>query len=172
MSDISSRGGGGNESAHWPSARAIALGEFLGSAHWVVTPTDRTTPEAKIAPDSPARDWKENFAGSPEFYGAQDAASDTELGPLLATIADDVNAMAEGARQGVLADFAARIDHARKYLPRHAVAGAVAMLKEACKAALAVVKRSAALELAGRKKAAIAARQRARGNGNGWRPSL
>jgi hypothetical protein len=79
------------------------------------------------------------------------------LGALLASIADDVHHHATAARNGVIADFAGRAMHARKHLSRHLLAATLAAIKEARKAALALIAQNAALELSGRKKAAIAA---------------
>jgi hypothetical protein len=59
-----------------------------------------------------------------------------------------------------MADFGARIADVRKRLRGHARSAALGALKEGRKAALALVKRNAAQELAGRKKAAIASRGR------------
>jgi hypothetical protein len=79
------------------------------------------------------------------------------LGALLASIADDVHHRVTAARNGVIADFAGRAMHARKHLSRHLLAATLATIKEARKAALALIAQNAALELSGRKKAAIAA---------------
>jgi hypothetical protein len=84
------------------------------------------------------------------------------LGLLLSAIDDDVNRFASAARDGINTDFVARVAHARKHLPRHQLAAALRGFAEARKAALTLVSRNAALELAGRKKAALAARRRTR----------
>jgi hypothetical protein len=90
--------------------------------------------------------------------GSEDPREDSDgLGALLASIADDVHHRATAARNGVIADFAGRAMHARKHLSRHLLAATLAAIKEARKAALALISQNAALELAGRRQAAIAA---------------
>jgi len=90
--------------------------------------------------------------------GSEDPREDSDgLGALLASIADDVHHHATAARNGVIADFAGRAMHARRHLSRHLLAATLAAIKEARKAALALISRNAAMELAGRKKAAIGA---------------
>jgi hypothetical protein len=157
MPSISRRGDGGNKSTQWSPARITALGEFLGSARWIMTPNSNATPEQNFTPERAAPDWKENFAETPDSQNAGDTGSDTELGPLLGAIADDVHAIAGAAREGVLADFAARVAHARRHQSGPQLLATLAALAQARKAALAVVKQNAALELAGRKKAALTA---------------
>ena len=122
-----------------------------------MTPNAHAPPAQNSTPERAAPDSKENFAEAPDSPNADDTGSDTELGPLLGAIADDVHAIAGAAREGVLADFAARVAYARRHLPRHMLAATLGALAQARKAALAVVKRNAALELAGRKKAALTA---------------
>jgi hypothetical protein len=129
-------------------------------ARWIVTPIVRVSPDERIKPERPQMVEKEKFSEAAEALCTEPAESNTDLHSVLAAIADDVQEIAAAARGGIMAEFAGRIADARKRLPRHAAAGAVAMLKEARKAALALVKRNAALELAGRKKAAIQARRR------------
>jgi hypothetical protein len=79
------------------------------------------------------------------------------LGALLAVIADEVSGHATAAREGVMTDFAARAAHARKHLSPHLLASTLAAIREQRKAALALISRNMALELAGRQKAAVAA---------------
>jgi hypothetical protein len=93
------------------------------------------------------------------------------LGLLLSAIDDDVHRFASAARDGINADFAARVAYARKHLPRHQLASALRGFAEARKAALALVSRNAAMEIAGRKKAALAARRRLRHSANMKRPA-
>lgn len=94
---------------------------------------------------------------------ARDApGADSELNSVLDAIADDVHRYSAAARDQIMTEFAAAIAQARKHLPRHARAAAVGALRNARATALAVVKRNTALELAGRKKAAVAARRKAR----------
>jgi hypothetical protein len=80
-----------------------------------------------------------------------------DLSAFLAAISDEVHRHSAAARDGVITDFAARMAHARKHLSPHLLAAALAAFKEQRKAALATVRRNAASELAGRKKAAIMA---------------
>jgi hypothetical protein len=90
--------------------------------------------------------------------GNEDPREDSDgLGALLASIADDVHHRVTAARNGVIADFAGRAMHARKHLSRHLLAATLAALKEQRKAALALISRNSAMEMAGRKKAAIGA---------------
>lgn len=77
---------------------------------------------------------------------------------MLAAIADEVQDSAAAERAAIMADFGARIAYVRKHLRGHERAAALGALKHGRKAALALVKRKAAQELAGRKQAAIAAR--------------
>lgn len=84
-----------------------------------------------------------------------DAGENTELGNLLAAIADDVQRMAAGMCQAIAAEYGGKIDHARKTLRRDQAAGIVSMLKAARQAALAQARQLAATELAGRREAAI-----------------
>jgi hypothetical protein len=140
-------------SAPWTDARAVALGEFLGEKRWLLARYPRSAPVDDLGPVRPRADHSQ-ASEQPEI--------DPTLGLLLEAIADDVHRIASAARDGIIAEFAARVTHARKYLPRNQVSAAVRGLAEARKAALALVKRNAAAELAGRKKAALAARRRAR----------
>jgi len=86
---------------------------------------------------------------------AGDAGEDTELAQILSAIAEDVQRKAATVSRAVLADYAGKIAHARKHLPRHQLAGAVRAYAEARTAALAVIKQAAASELTARRKAAI-----------------
>jgi hypothetical protein len=79
---------------------------------------------------------------------------DDGLAACLSSIADEVYQHASAARDGVMADFAARVAHARKHLSPHLLAATLAAIKEQRKAALALISRNAASELAARKKAA------------------
>jgi hypothetical protein len=168
MPRISRRRTDGSKSGHSPAARILALGEFLGSARWMMTPMTHTGAQSNFTNVRPATAEKESFAGAPEPHGEEGAASDAELGPLLGAIADDVHATAAAARDGVLADFAARVAYARRFLTGPQLAATLGAIAQARKAALAAVKRNAALELSGRKKAAIASRRRPHHPANGW----
>ena len=130
------------------AGQVIAHGEFEGLARWIASPYGSDASRRGIFPEA--------IAG----IGAQseDPREDSDgLGALLASIADDVHHRATAARDGVIADFAGRAMHARKHLSRHLLAATLAALKEQRKAALALISRNAAMELAGRKKAAIGA---------------
>jgi hypothetical protein len=120
---------------------ASTLGEFVGSASWT------TTPFADRARNN---------------HDEQSSGSDEGLGALLGAIADEVQRFASAVHDGINADFAARVAHARKHLPRHQLAAALAAFAEARNAALASAKQNAAMELQGRKWAAILARGRPR----------
>jgi hypothetical protein len=88
------------------------------------------------------------------------AGYDSELANLLAVIADDVQRLAAGMCQAITAEYAGKIAHARQSLPRDQVAGVIAALKAQRQAALAVAHQSAAVELAGRREAAIRAHRK------------
>lgn len=111
-------------------------------------------PERQLPADSGSS------AEAQEAAGEEAPDLDTDLGAILGAIDDEVEGIATAARGGVMAEFAGRIAYARKHLPRSQIAAAVAALKAARKAALALVKRNAAQERAGRKKAASAGRGR------------
>jgi hypothetical protein len=133
---------------HALPAQTVAQGEFRGLARWMTKPYASRTPvplferhpEAGI--DAQSEDPRD--------------ASDS-LSALLAAIDDEVSQHAAAACDGVMADFAARVAHARRHLSPHLLAATLAAIKEQRKAALALIKRNAATERAGRKKAAIMA---------------
>jgi hypothetical protein len=120
-----------------------ARGAFKAQARWI---SARLTTSIAHSSDGPG--------------GLAAEAGDDELARLLAAIADEVGAWAAGARASVSAEYAGRISHAQKYLPKHEVAGAVRALKEACQAALAAISRTAQAELMARREAAIRLRHR------------
>jgi hypothetical protein len=156
---ISRRGSSGDSSQGAAAARITAQGKFSGSARETTLrgaslPGRDTEPAQRSAVD--AGSLAEEF----DALGAELTESDSELGALLAAIADEVQDSATAARGAIMADFGARIAYVRKHLRGHQRAAALGALKEGRKAALAIVKRNAAQELAGRKKAAIAARRR------------
>lgn len=123
-----------------------------------------------FGPTRPTSSAKENFAatghgrakGAVEADGSEETGSDAALGAVLNAIDRDVNARSEASRIGIVAEFAARIAYARKYLPRNQVSAAVAAIVQVRKAALAILKQTAAQERAGRKKAAMLAWRRLR----------
>jgi hypothetical protein len=101
-------------------------------------------------------------AVGPDEASAEPLAPDTELGALLDAIAEDVQHTAAAVRDGIIADFAARVAHARRYLPRHQLAGALRGFAQARKAALTLARRNARMELQARKKATILMHQLSR----------
>lgn len=96
-------------------------------------------------------------SGGTPPYGEDPAEANTELAVLVAAISDDVHGRAAIARDSVRADFARRINHARKHISGFARAAAVSALADARKTALALISQNAALEIAGRVKDARAA---------------
>jgi hypothetical protein len=148
VSNTSHRAAHSSGPAPWTHTHLKALGEFVGETRWISTPRP---PSATIDQFLPLR---------PATGGDEYPEKDEMLGLLLSAIDDDVHRFASAARHGINADFAARVAYARKHLPRHQLAAALRGFAEARKAALALVRRNAELELASRKKAAIAARRR------------
>lgn len=141
---------------HWMTAQITALGEFAGFACCLLTQRHDPVSSEHIAAAriSIAR---EDFAGSEALSGPE--GEDSELGLLLGAIAVEMHQIAAAVRAGIMADFAARVVDARRCLPRHQLAGALAAIKQARGAALAIASRNAKAELQGRTKAAIAARR-------------
>jgi hypothetical protein len=66
----------------------------------------------------------------------------------------DAGSMTGDACAGIMAEFAAAMQDARRTAPRHLLAGILRVLKDKRRAALAVARRSAANELHGRRRAA------------------
>jgi hypothetical protein len=122
-----------------------------------------TCPRAAEAPQRNFRAEHPLTAGGIAAGGEDPAETNSELGLLLAAISDDVQGRAAAVRDGVRADFAGRITYARKYLSPHQRAAAISTLYQMRKTALALVNQSEALELAGRRKAAITAFGKDRG---------
>jgi hypothetical protein len=135
----------------WTHAHVTALGGFLAEERWIVSPHPHSVPLDDYLPTT--------SRGDPA-HGDDDPEDDRSLGLLLAVIADDVHQFASAARDGINADFAARAAYARRTLPRGQVAATLSGLAQARKAALAVVSKNAASEIASRKRAAIEARRR------------
>lgn len=90
------------------------------------------------------------------------SAVDNELGLLLDAIAADVHKTASAARDGIIADFAARVAYARRSLPQPQLAAALSGIAESRRAALALIKKSEAAELFARRAAVLADRRRTR----------
>jgi hypothetical protein len=137
----------------WTRAHITALGAFQAEGRWIASPHPHSVLIDDFVPMRPRSD-----TGRAD----EQPEADHTLGLLLAVIADDVHQFALAARDGIIADFAARAAHARKSLPRAQLAATLSGLAQARKAALALVGRNAALEIAGRKTAAIEARRRRR----------
>jgi hypothetical protein len=77
-----------------------------------------------------------------------------ELGQALSAIAEQVNQQCAAVCQGIEAQFAARQAFARKSLPKNQIAGALATISAERRAALAVARQQAKMELFGRSRAA------------------
>lgn len=136
----------------YATARQItARGEFVGSARWLTPAREANSPERDFEPKRPA------MTGGIDAQGEDPAEANSDLAALLAAITDDVQSRASAARAAIYADFAGSINHVRKHVSGFARAAAISALVEARKAALALVSQNAALELAGRKQAAIQA---------------
>jgi hypothetical protein len=162
MPPISPRGKSGDGAQGTAAAQITAPGEFSGAARSITTPFSGFARGHDFEPERPTSAESSDIADTAQTQGSDTPDSDTDLGAVLAAIDDDVQDSAAGARAGIMAEFAGRIAYARKHLPRHQIAAAVAAFKEARKAALALVKRNAAEQRAGRKKAATMARRRPR----------
>jgi hypothetical protein len=127
------------------AVRIIAHGEFRGLARWMTSafPARASLPPAQEGPSAGIDD-----------QNVDSREGDDGLAACLSSIADEVYRHATAARDGVIADFAARVVHARKHLSPHLLAATLAAIKEQRKAALTLISRNAASELAARKKAA------------------
>jgi len=127
------------------AAQIIARGEFRGLARWITSAfaSRASLPPAQEGPSVGASDQ------NPDSREGDDG-----LAACLGSIADEVYRHATAARDGVMADFAARVAHARKHLSPHLLAATLAAIKEQRKAALTLINRNAASELAARKKTA------------------
>jgi hypothetical protein len=123
----------------WTGGEAQTRGEFRGQAVWIA---DRVSVSANTV----------------EGFGTGDFGEDTELAQILDAIAGDVQRESASARDAVAAEYAAKIDHARKTLPRRQAAGVIRALRDAKSAALAHIAREATSEIARRRQAAILAR--------------
>jgi len=97
----------------------------------------------------------ESTASPSEATGETDSA----LGADLTASDPEIEESAVAERAGIMREFAGAIEAARKRLPRRKAMGAVAALKQMRKAALALVKRRASEQRAGRKKLIAVARR-------------
>jgi hypothetical protein len=119
-------------------AKGHTLGEFRGQARYICAAHDAAEP-ARVE----------------GIGGANTDAEDSELGNLLAAIAEEVHRFANAANAAIVVEFAARMKHARASLPRGQIPGALQALKDARNAALAIIKQNSAAELATRREAAV-----------------
>lgn len=145
--------GARDESGQRPGAKQIAIGEFSGAARWLTSGLSRTRRGEKIFSPTAVTDAK--TGAGVDAKGRHPRSAGNELGGALDAISREVEQCADAAREGIMAEFAARIDFARKHTPRAHLQAALAAIRASRSAALAFVSRSAALELAGRKKVAI-----------------
>jgi hypothetical protein len=83
---------------------------------------------------------------------------DDQLGGLLAALSEEGQRIAGAARAGIMAEFAAAMQHARRYARRGELPAIMRALKDARRAALAAARGRAALELQGRREAVLTAR--------------
>ena len=88
-----------------------------------------------------------------------ESPAEEALGPLLAALTEEAHREAAAVRTEIMREFAAGALHARRYASRHERAGILRALKDRRKAALAMAKRNAALELLARQRAALRMRR-------------
>ncbi len=142
----------GESRSQYPSkTQIITRGEFVGLACWITSARTAESPQRDFEPTRP------DAQGGIAAQGEDPAETSLELAALLDAITDDVQGRSAAARAGIRAEFAARIRHVRQHVSGFARAAAVSALGEARKAALSLVNQNAALELAGRRNAAITA---------------
>ncbi len=159
MSGNAPAGSGGHKPKRDPAPQNIVRGEFVGSARWATASHYQAFRGEPVVATRQAANAQEDFAAATEALCGE---QDTELGAILGGIAKEVHQIAGAVCAGIVADFAARAAYARRHLPRHLVAGALAAIRQARGAALAIAARNAKAELQGRKAAAIASRARLR----------
>jgi hypothetical protein len=128
----------------WTVEEAHLRGEFRAQAFWLSFGTDRKLDEAGVVASE------------------GDAGGDDELAQILDAIGAEVGGKAAGARAAVIAEYAGKIAHARKSLPRREADGTVRALMEVRAAALAHIAREASREIALRREAAIRAHRKER----------
>jgi hypothetical protein len=136
---------------HATAAQIIARGEFVALSRWLTCARAADAPQLNFGPERPTA------PGEIAAEGEDPAETNSDLAAFLGAITDDVQSRATAARDGIRADFAGRINHVRKHVSGFARAAAISALNDARKAALSILNQSVALELAGRKRAAIAA---------------
>jgi hypothetical protein len=131
-------------------SRIDGLGDWVASAHWTTSPAPKVDHGAHKKP-------------------AQDPIENLELIEALAAISEDVWRHCAAVCAGIDADFAGRIAHARKTLPRSQVTAAVHSLAQARKTALQAARQMAKAELFARREAAIVRYRRPRRpQATGW----
>lgn len=132
---------------HPAGLRETVLGEFCGLARWAAGPYATAASRRGFFHQSlpvGTADGGESLPGANETLDAVLAAIDSEIDWRTAAI-----------RHGLEAEFAARVAHARKHLSPALLVATIAAVKQQREAALAWLNRNAAIEKAGRKKAAI-----------------
>jgi hypothetical protein len=111
----------------WTNARVTAVGEWVASASWATTPT---LPIGDIG-----------------LRPTEEPIEDPYLAEILGAIADEVARHLGAVCTGIASDFATRMSHAQKSLPRSQAAAAVQALKQALGVALQLARETARSEL-------------------------
>jgi hypothetical protein len=137
--------------AHATRVRDDAFGEVLAEKRLLTELHSASAAHSHASPHRPV-----------PYTDREQSAVDNELGLVLDAIAANVHKTASAARDGIIAEFAARVSYARRHLPRHQLAAALSGIAKARKAALALIKRNEAFELSARRAAALAASRRSR----------
>lgn len=96
---------------------------------------------------------KEHSAES--YQNEASHGSDEDMQALLSAITEEAQREATGARQGIIAEFAGRMAHARKQLSGRDLAAALYVLKQERRAALAMLEQRHREVVEGRRKAAL-----------------
>jgi hypothetical protein len=100
----------------WTNARVTAVGEWVASASWATTPT---LPIGDIA-----------------LRPTEEPIEDPYLAEILGAIADEVARHLGAVCTGIASDFATRMSHAQKSLPRSQAAAAVQLARETARSEL------------------------------------
>lgn len=111
----------------WTNARVTIVGEWVASASWITTPALPVGDVVSKAMDDPIED--------------------PYLAEIIAAIADDVARRLGAVCAGITSDFATRMSHAQKRLPRAQAAAEVQALKQALEVALQLARATARAEL-------------------------
>jgi hypothetical protein len=125
-----------NDALSLATVRTVGLAEWEASARWITTPAAQPQElnRGSNAPDEPLDNY--------------------ELFLVLGAIAEEVARHGAAVCTGIAADFAARMAHARRTLPRNQAAAAVTALEQARRAALQLARQMAQAELKARQDAA------------------